>query len=189
MLEPDDHPVATGLGALVGVTLVVGLVFALMAVVATQVFGLGGGSGPEATQARASLYVPSPQKTKPPSGPLVTLEAGNTPLVQPTSSASATPSASPSASPQNAITLRTGQQAVAPMERIYLTGDYPGGQGAVLQVQRLAGGSWTDFPVTVGVSGPGFSTYIETGQSGENRFRVLDPTSGRTSNVVRVRVG
>ena len=31
------------------------------------------------------------------------------------------------------------------MEEIYLTGVYPGGEGAVVQVQRLENGNWEDF--------------------------------------------
>ncbi len=75
------------------------------------------------------------------------------------------------------------------MEQVDLTGIYPGGEGAVLQVQRFTSGSWSDFPVTVSVSDETFSTYVQTSQSGKNRFRVVDTDSGRTSNEVTVTVG
>ena len=44
------------------------------------------------------------------------------------------------------------------MEEIYLTGVCPGGEGAVVQVQRLENGNWEDFPVDAVVSGETFST-------------------------------
>jgi len=70
------------------------------------------------------------------------------------------------------ISLSAGQTSVSPMERIDLTGTYQGGEGAVLQVQRLEGGSWSDFPVTVSVSDASFATYVQTGQAGKVKLRV-----------------
>ena len=90
------------------------------------------------------------------------------------------------------ITLSAGQTAVAPMGRIDLTGSYPTGEGAVLQVQRAAGpgdDSWVDFPVTVTVNGGQFSTYVQTGRSGPNRFRVIDTDSDAVSNEVTITIG
>ena len=75
------------------------------------------------------------------------------------------------------------------MEPIDLTGTYPGGEGAILQVQKFESGGWTDFPVTVSVAGETFSTFIQTGQLGNNRFRVVDSDTGKKSNEVRVRIG
>ena len=76
---------------------------------------------------------------------------------------------------------------VAPGERINLTGVYPRGEGATMQVQRFENG-WTDFPVTARVSGGTFTTYVLTGRTGESRWRVTDVTSGRSSNPVRVTI-
>jgi hypothetical protein len=77
------------------------------------------------------------------------------------------------------------------MGRIDLTGSYPTGEGAILQVQRATGpgDSWVDFPVTVTVSGGQFSTYVQTGRSGPNRFRVIDTDSAAVSNEVSVSIG
>lgn len=100
-----------------------------------------------------------------------------------------TKSRSASAQPETAITLTAGQRSVAPMQRIDLTGSYPGGDGAILQVQRLDGRTWVDFPVTTSVSGETFSTYIQTGQSGVNKFRVADTSSREVSNQVTVTIG
>ncbi len=59
------------------------------------------------------------------------------------------------------------------MEQIDLTGVYPGGEGAILQVQRFENGTWTDFPASpVSVSDQTFSTYVQTGQPGVQRFRM-----------------
>ena len=78
---------------------------------------------------------------------------------------------------------------VAPMERLDLTGVYAGGEGAILRVERFASGSWQDFGVTVSVSDETFSTYIQTGVAGVNRFRVVDTDSDLESNEVRVTIG
>jgi hypothetical protein len=75
------------------------------------------------------------------------------------------------------------------MEPIDLTGVYPGGEGAILQVQQLSDGKWDDFPVTTPVSNETFTTYIQASAVGLNRFRVIDTNSGKTSNEVRVRIG
>jgi hypothetical protein len=82
-----------------------------------------------------------------------------------------------------------GQATVGPMENIDLTGTYPGGEGAILQVQRLVDGRWEDFlSVNVAVSGGTFSTYIQTGRTGVQEFRMVDTDSGLTSNIVKVTV-
>ena len=75
------------------------------------------------------------------------------------------------------------------MERIDLSGVYPSGEGAILQVERLVDGTWTEFPVTASVGGETFSTYVQTGQAGENKFRVRDTSTGELSNVVTVQIG
>lgn len=194
--EEHEHPVASGLGALIGVGLGVGLILALVALVTSQVLGLGAGGGRssgEAGPVQRSLYLPTPVETPTPTGPLVTLAPGKTPLVMPIATAPpGLPSLDSSAGSTpvpGGISLTASRPSVAAMEQIDLTGTYPGGQGATLQVQRFAGGNWADFPVTVSVTGGSFSTYVQTGQTGENRFRVLDPASGTSSNEVVVRVG
>jgi hypothetical protein len=59
----------------------------------------------------------------------------------------------------------------------------------VLQVQRKEGASWSNFAdVTATVNGGTFATYVETGQSGMNRFRVIAVDRDDTSNTVRVEV-
>jgi len=56
-------------------------------------------------------------------------------------------------------------------------------------VQQFENGAWSDFPVTASVSGGRFSTFIQTGMVGLNRFRMLDTDTGETSNEVKVQIG
>jgi hypothetical protein len=188
VLNDERHPVVAGLVALIGVGLAVGLIAGLAALVGVQVLGLGNaGASSRATEAQ-SLYLPKPKPTKGPSGPLVTLPG------EPSSSPAQgekKPKGHKSEKPkqEDEITLSASQTAVAPMEQIDLTGVYPGGEGAILQVQRFTGGKWTDFPVTVSVSDETFSTYVQTSQPGPNRFQVVDTDTGKTSNEVKVTVG
>lgn len=55
-------------------------------------------------------------------------------------------------------------------------------------MQRLQDGEWVDFAATVAVSGQTFSTYVQTGVSGVNTFRMIHQQSGVTSNRVKVTV-
>lgn len=187
-MSERERPVLTGLLALVAVAAVVGVVLGAATLVGTRVLGVGGDT--EATGRATvadSLYLPTPSPTDPPSGPLVTLapDGGPTNVVE-----APTPSASPTESTgEGEISLSAGQTSVAPMGQIDLTGTYPGGEGAILQVQRFEGGGWTDFPVTVSVSGATFATYVQTGRTGQARFRVVDTDTGVESNEVAVRVG
>ncbi|WP_435743259.1 hypothetical protein [Nocardioides sp. SYSU DS0663] len=188
--ERPDRPVLAGLLALVGVGLVVGLVLGGVALGGVRVLGLGGsggtGNGAAAAEDEESFYLPPPLRTDPPEGPLITL------VPEPTSSGRSEPKPSKSAKPdrpKKAISLSAGQTQVAPMQQIDLTGVYPGGEGAILQVQRFADGAWQRFEVTAAVTNETFATYVQTGRPGVNRFRVVDTSSGRTSNQVRIRVG
>ena len=185
--DSEKHPVAAGLLALVGVGLVVGLIAGLAALVGTRMMGLGGDEASAQSTSDQSLYLPKPEKTTGPSGPLITLAPGETqsPTQEPTQGA---PTKSPKATKKE-ISLSASQTSVAPMEQIDLTGVYPGGEGAILQVQRYTGSSWQAFPVTVSVSDETFATYVQTSQSGVNRFRVADTDSGLVSNDVRVTIG
>ena len=194
--EPrPDRPVLNGLVALVAVAVGVGLILALVALVGTKVLGLGGSGGDSAADAtvRQSMYLPTPAKTDEPSGPLITLhtedpdEPGSSttePSEEPTTEATQTKS--PKA---GQISLQALQNNVSSGERIYFSGVYPGGEGAILRVQRWENGAWAEFPASVGVTNGTFSSYIFTGVSGLNRFRVIDSDSGTVSNEIRVKVG
>lgn len=186
MPEPErkQHPVVAGLVALVGVGLAIGLLAGLGTLVATRVLGLGAETAATDSTARQSMYLPKPEKTTP----------TDAPSSQPTLSAATEPTGPVLTTPSQdtGITLSAGQTKVGPMGRIDLTGTYPTGEGAVLQVQRATGpgdDSWVDFPVTVTVSGGQFSTYVQTGRAGQNRFRVIDTDSETVSNEVTITIG
>ena len=176
--ERREHPVLLGVGALVAVSVVVGLIMGGGALAATRVLGVSGDSagGPSTSP---TLFLPDPTDTEGDSEPPLSLpaepEQSSTPFKP--------------EQEQKAISLSASQTEVGPMEPIDLTGTYPGGEGAILQVQQFEGGRWEDFPVTVSVAGETFSTFIQTGQPGRNRFRVVDSDNGKQSNEVRVRIG
>lgn len=189
--DGEGRPVLTGLLALVGVAVAVGLILGFVALVGTKFLGLDNASDSTGTTAERSMYLPKPSKTQQPSGPLITLAPGET--QPPSSSASSEPGSdkkpTKKKTPKTQISLSAGQTAVSPMQQIDLTGVYPGGEGAILQVQRLTNGAWTAFPVTASVSNETFSTYVQTSQTGVNRFRVVDTDTGLESNEVKVTIG
>lgn len=185
--DTREHPVAYGLLALVGVALVVGLVMGLAALGGARVMGVGDPQTASTGDGEASMYLPKPEPTKPDEGPALTLAPGEE--TPPSAEESDPEESETSAKPEKAISLSAGQTSVSPMANIDLTGIYPGGEGAILQVQRFENGTWTDFPASpVSVSNQTFSTYVQTGQPGVQRFRMLDTGSGETSNEVRVTV-
>jgi hypothetical protein len=182
--RPDDgHPVLAGLAALIGVAVAVGLVLGVVVMAGTRVLGLGEDSDTGRSTGKASLYVPRPEKTPTDSSPQITLAPGESPSATRT----ARPTESPS--PRHQITLSASATSVAAMQQLDLTGVYPGGEGAILQVQRFTDGRWQDFPVTASVGDETFATYVQTSQPGMNRFRVVDTDTGLESNEVRVTIG
>jgi hypothetical protein len=181
----EGHPIITGLVALVGVTVAVGLILGFVVLAGSRVLGLGGDDTASDSSGERSMYLPMPQKTPTATGPLVSLSPGDT--TSPSSTATTEPTKSES--PKSAISLSAGQTSVGAMERIDLTGTYPGGEGAILQVERFIDGAWSDFSVTAAVSNETFSTYVQTGQTGVNKFRVRDTDTGKLSNAITVTVG
>ncbi len=175
-----------GLAALVVAALVIGGVVSVLALGAVQVTGVSGAK--RAAAQAPSLYLPSGDPTE-------KLDGYPDPSGRPSATASGSAAPSPSATPtkkkkkKRAIALQAVPRQVAPGQRITLSGVYKGGEGVRLQVQRLQGGDWTDFPVSVRVSGGRFNTYIITSRSGATRFRVLDQAAGKASNAVRVTIG
>jgi hypothetical protein len=194
---PWYRPLLVGIGALFGVAVLVGGVISLVALGAVTVSGLG--SSEPTTQAEPSLHMPERTGGTAESDDegltLADLNGGEDP--RETETAEPQESQSPKKEqekkekkrkrPPSVISLSASPVEVNRMERIFLTGTYPGGEGASLQVQRMEG-SWTDFPTSTSVSGGTFSTYVMTGQSGPNKFRVVDSASGKKSNPVTVRV-
>ncbi|MDQ6523182.1 hypothetical protein RB608_06205 [Nocardioides sp. LHD-245] len=193
---PTGRPVLNGLVALLAVALGVGLILALVALVGSQVLGLGDDDGDAAGEStvRQSMYLPSPVETDEATGPLVTLHTEDPD--EPAGSGDAEtelpedePTTELTSEAAGEISLQALATSVASGERIYFSGVYPGGEGAILWVQRFENGDWADFPASVGVTNGTFSSYIFTGVSGVNRFRVVDRDSGTTSNEISVTVG
>ena len=114
-----------------------------------------------------------------------------TALPVPSDSASPSQSGIPTASavPTGDLQLTASPVQVRPMERINLTGQWPGHDNESLLVQRFDGGKWADFGVDVRVDVGTFATYVMTGRSGDQRFRVFDPTTQTASNEVTITVG
>lgn len=171
-----------GLGALLATALVIGGTVSLVALGAANLAGVGSaGSASE----EPSLYRPT---TAGPSGE----------PQEPVESAQPEPESVPEAEPSSdkpkpkrqrdtrgGITLNASPGRASTYERIYLTGTYRGGAGATLQVQRFEG-RWVDFPASATPNGGTFETYVESGQDGENKFRVIDQSTGRASDPASV---
>ncbi|WP_183094912.1 hypothetical protein [Nocardioides stalactiti] len=182
------NPVLAGLVALVAVSITVGLVLGGVALAGSRIVGLGGDSTNAAdSTVKESAVIPKPSRTAV-EGPQVTLGTESTD-VDATTSEETEPTDVETEKPDRAISLQVGQTAVGNFERIDLSGVYPGGEGAILQVQRFEGGQWVDFNATLSVSNETFNTYVQSAQVGVNKFRVVDSGSGKTSNPVTVRVG
>ena len=110
------------------------------------------------------MYLPKPEKTEAEDGPLITLAPEPSRPVDGERVRAVRDGDRPRR-PGEGDLASASQTEVAPMEQIDLTGVYPGGEGAILQVQRFTSGSWQDFPVTVSVSDETFSTYVQTSQA------------------------
>lgn len=182
----EGHPVLAGLVAFVAVIAVVAAVVGGGALLASKALGLSEEGAIDTGQAvQETLFLPRPSETEDAGEPAITLPP------QPDSGSSDKPKKKFSKAPEpvELITLRAAQTAVAPMERIDLTGEYAAGEGAILQVQQFDGRGWSDFPVTASVGGGSFSTFIQAGAIGLNRFRMLDTDTGEISNEIEVQIG
>lgn len=87
------------------------------------------------------------------------------------------------------FTLEASPARVGTMERINLTGQWPGQDAVVLAVQRKQDGAWADFGVSAQVSVGTYSTWVMTGRVGEQKFRMYHPGTDTASNVVTITVG
>ena len=180
----EEHPVAAGLIALVGVGVVVGLILGFVVFAGTKVLGLGEGTEDSGADGHATMYLPTPVKTTASSDPQITLAPG----VSPASSEPAAKSPSATKSPEREITLSASVTETTSMQQFELTGLYPQGEGAILTVQRFEGGGWVDFPATGSVAGEQFQIPVQASLPGVNRFRVVDSDSGLKSGEVRVTI-
>jgi hypothetical protein len=86
----------------------------------------------------------------------------------------------------NEPTLNASPMQASTSEQVSLTGRFPGlGAGVYLQVERREGGVWTDFPVDMTTDpGGSYSTWIITGHTGPNLFRITAENGESTPTVV-----
>jgi hypothetical protein len=112
--------------------------------------------------------------------------AQSVPTVTATATATATqPTSEPpdestdTAGEKSTIQLEDLTGSAKPFETIRIQGTYRAGADTFLRVQRWEGGEWLDFPVPTKTEQSGqFTAYVELGQPGNYRLRVLDPVSG-----------
>jgi hypothetical protein len=87
-----------------------------------------------------------------------------------------------SAEEKETIRVEDLPDSARPFQPVQIQGTYRGGADTFLRVQRWEGGQWLAFPVPTKTDDSGqFTTYVELGQPGRYRLRVLDPDSGVTS--------
>ncbi len=176
--EDREAQVRGALLKALAVVLAIGVVVALGTVIAVNALGLNDGesSGPVGAGAAE------------PDKPLPT-KALEVPGEKDSESPEPTESASPDKAKSGKVDLTISPVKAKPMERVNLTGTYRGADNVGLQVQRYEEGKWTDFGVDATVKVGTFATYIQTGRSGEMRFRMYDPQAREGSNVVLVTIG
>jgi hypothetical protein len=173
--EPSwQRTLLIGLSVLLVIGVLLGGVFAIIAVKTADYVGLGDGTNGTS----------SPDPILPTTG-----DATHT-AKPPRTPATTTPSTHRTPPAQHGLTLTASPSSVPSFGKINLSGVYAGHDGATLQVQRALGtGAWSDFPITTSVSDGAYDTYIQTSMVGVNHIRMLDKATGTMSNVVTVQVG
>lgn len=166
--------------ALVGV---IAVLIALGTVLVVRALGLEGNDSAGSETAGAAA----------PTGPARELPTTALPVPGADSSEEADAEPSESAVPRKARRSEL-QLDVSPVrartgERVNLTGRYRGTDNVSLEVQRFEDGEWRDFGVQAAVRVGSYGTYVMTGRSGEQRFRMWDPAARKSSNVVLVTIG
>ena len=84
--------------------------------------------------------------------------------------------------PANTIALDDLADSAKAFEAVRISGTFHGGPGRFVRVQRADNDRWQSFPIPAKTDQSGrFTTYVELGQPGRYRLRILDPDSGVTS--------
>ena len=159
---------------ILGVAVAIGLVIGVGAWVMVKALGLQTSSSNNTTSGNVQPLNPLPTTALP--VPSDTASPGGVPTSTPTAVSTG-------------LYLTASPVMVKPMERINLTGQWPGQDNESLMVQRFENGTWSDFGVQVRVNVGTFSTYVMTGRTGDQRFRVFDPATQTASNEVTITVG
>ena len=163
---------------ILGVAVAIGLVIGLGAWVLVKALGLDSSevTGDSPSQVQPLTPLPTTALPVPTESSLPTPD--NTGLVT-----------TPSSPGTGDLYLNASPVFVDPMERINLTGQWPGHDNEGLLVQRFEDGKWANFGVQVRVNVGTFETYVMTGREGDQKFRVFDPQTKIASNEVTVTVG
>jgi hypothetical protein len=84
-----------------------------------------------------------------------------------------------SGSPGETIQVEDSAYSAKPFQTVRIQGTYRGGADTFVRVQRLEEGRWLAFPLPAKTDQSGrFTLYVELGQPGRYRLRVLDAVSG-----------
>lgn len=174
--------VAFSVGGVVVLGVVVGLLLSWVGTSVLEAAGINGDDG--GTAQRPIMQDPATPTPTPTASPAPTpAEPTTTEPTEPTTTATNKP-------PVGTGTLVVTPQSAPAFARVTLTGRLPGvPAGTSLQVQRFEAGSWVAFPTTATSAASGsFSTYVEIGQPGPNRMRVIVPGSGRSTPTATITI-
>ena len=125
-------------------------------------------------------------------GPTATPTEDTFEPTEPTESSEPTPTEPTKTRDRNEPTLNASPETANGSEQVTLSGRFPGlGAGVTVAVERKEGGSWAGFGVpavtTTTDHGGTFTTWIWTGQSGRNLFRVTTE-NGESTPAVTVHI-
>jgi hypothetical protein len=125
---------------------------------------------------------------------LLLFRASGEPAVESSSIQSATPGGGqsitepPASAPRSgsaereAIQVKDVAASARPFETVRIRGSYRDGADTLLRVQRWEDGKWLAFPLPAKTDKSGqFTAYVELGQPGRYRLRLLDPSTGLMS--------
>jgi hypothetical protein len=134
------------------------------------------------TPTRAPTRVP----TRPASPLISAITAIPSTASAPSPAATATPSPA-----RGGIEIAPTSYVAAPFETVRITGRYPGvPAGTTLRVEHLDSGTWLRFPLPTTTAASGqFAAYVELGEPGRYRVRVVDATRAVTSPAITVDIG
>jgi hypothetical protein len=119
----------------------------------------------------------------PPSGPPV---SESPPSEPPTTTPSVNTSSSSAA---NSIEIEDWTRSVKSFQAVQVRGIYHGGPNTFVYAQRLEEGKWLSFPLPTKTDGDGrFTLYGALDRPGGYWFRVIEPSSGLTSQQFAVMV-
>lgn len=147
-----------------------------------------GGADLTGQVASSTRPTPTPTPTTSPTPATTATPTSTRTATTPAGTATATQSATTTDRPRHTIELRALSRFAQPFQTVQIRGRYVGRNGpTTLSVQREQHGTWLDFPLPATTDRSGnFNAYVELGQRGRQRLRVVDPQASVVSNVVSV---